>query len=61
MTHEIHGSTHVNQNEVESHQKNGWKINTYEEWLKQKTEQLNVIPSQDVQERKKPGRKPKAQ
>ena len=33
MTHKDHGATHVNSGEVEAHEKNGWKVDTYDNWM----------------------------
>lgn len=36
MTHAEHGATHVGSGEVAEHEKNGWKQDTYENWIAKK-------------------------
>ena len=33
MTHPEHGATHVGSGEVAEHEKNGWKQDTYDNWM----------------------------
>lgn len=62
MTHAEHGATHVNSGEVEAHEKNGWKQDTYEKWMKPKRQPTAEKEAEDAPAiRNKPGRKAKAQ
>lgn len=64
MTHAEHGATHVNSGEVEAHEKIGWKIDTYENWMKPKRKPAVTAEKESEDApviRNKPGRKAKAQ
>lgn len=69
MTHPNNGATHVGSGEVAEHEKNGWKQDTYDNWIARKNapvaEEKPLIedlkhdePAQPVV-KGKPGRKPK--
>jgi hypothetical protein len=38
MIHPEHGATNVREGNVEEHEKNGWRVSTPAEWLKEKLE-----------------------
>jgi len=69
MTNKNHGATHVNSSEVAEHEKNGWKVDTYENWIAQKNapviEEAPKVENLEYTEavpdvvKAKPGRKPK--
>ena len=60
LVHKEHGATNVSESEVPEMVKIGWLVSTHAEWMAMhgkgpKPEPVEVI------ERKKPGRKPKAE
>jgi hypothetical protein len=59
MTHPEHGAT--NTQDVEGHEKNGWKISTLKEWMgpKYRPESESGVTVAEQPVRNKPGRKPK--
>ena len=60
MTHKEHGATHVSSGEVEAHEKNGWKTDTYDNWMAKKRPVKESEETVVSITRAKPGPKPKA-
>jgi len=46
MTHPEHGATHVGSGEVAEHEKNGWKQDTYDNWMAPK----RIVKKTDLEE-----------
>lgn len=67
LVHKEHGATNVSESEVEAMVKIGWVVSTHAEWMAMHGKGPKVEPIEtpaellDKPERKKPGRKPKAE
>lgn len=73
MTHPEHGANNVPEHEIPAHEANGWKVDTFDNWMANKAKKpgqfANVdTPMATIEENeekdneppRKPGRKPKA-
>ena len=62
LVHKEHGATNVSESEVEAMVKIGWVVSTHAEWMAMNGKGPKVADKPvEVIERKKPGRKPKAE
>jgi len=63
LVHKEHGATNVSEADVPELVKQGWIVSTHAEWLAMAGKGPKAEPDEivEVVERKKPGRKPKAE
>ena len=61
LYHKEHGANNVSESEVPEMVKIGWVVSTHAEWMAMHGKGPKVAEPVQVVERKKPGRKPKAE